>query len=107
MFITRQEEREYIEAFKKVAEFVARVAIRYVDKMDNKFVPADENAPVEPLVYNRKQAAATLNVSVSTLDRLVRDREITPIMVTGRAPKYDPEDIELILRKRHGAYRQD
>jgi excisionase family DNA binding protein len=107
MFITRQEEQEYIEAFKKVGEFIARLAIRHADKMEGKLTPPNPDAPVEPMVYTRKQAAASLGVSVSTLDRLVKAREITPIMVSGRAPKYDPKDIELMIRRKYGAYRRD
>jgi excisionase family DNA binding protein len=107
MFITRQEEREYIEAFKKVAEFAARVAIRHAEQMGKRFEAPNFDAPVEPLIYNRKQAAAALNVSVSTLDRLVIAGEIKPIMVSGRAPRYDPKDIELLLRRKHGMYTRD
>lgn len=107
MIIRHEEKQKLIEAFKTIAEFAARAAIEHVELKSKASDPTSPEAvQVQPLVYNRKQAAQALGVSVSTLRRFVDAGEITPIMLTGKSPKYDPAEIELLLRRKRGQFQR-
>jgi excisionase family DNA binding protein len=104
MLLRREEREKVIDAFTTIAEFLAKAAIEHVELSARKFDPIPAAKPVEPLVYTRKQAAEVLGISVATLRRLVAAGEITPIMLTGKAPKYDRTEIELMVRRKHGQF---
>lgn len=55
--------------------------------------------PGDPL-FNRKEAAKFLRVSVSTLGRLVKTGDIKPVMLTGKAPKYRRRDLERFIDRK-------
>jgi hypothetical protein len=98
MALRPQQELEIVDAFKKVGEFVGHFAILAAKAMAAN--PRPEVKEAEPLVYNRKQAALAIGVSVSTLDRIVAAGELKQVRVTGRSPKYEPKEIERFLTRK-------
>lgn len=92
---------EFVTAFATVATFLA--ARLYDDWGNPPILPSSTSAtpadPSDPLL-NRKEAARFLRVSVSTLRRFVEAGDLTPVMLTGKAPKYRRLDLERFINKR-------
>jgi excisionase family DNA binding protein len=51
-------------------------------------------------MLSRQDVATMLDVSTSTVDRLAKAGELTPIKVTGRNPKFRRSDVQRYLRRR-------
>lgn len=94
--------QEFVAAVATVASFLAE---RWFDEAGSVPVSPSNTLGAIPLdpgdpVFNRKEAARFLRVSVSTLGRFVKAGELKPIMLTGKAPKYRREDLERLLRRK-------
>ena len=51
-------------------------------------------------LLSRQDVADKLDVSVSTVDRLAKAGEFTPVKVTGRNPKFRKSEVERYIRRR-------
>lgn len=51
-------------------------------------------------MLSRNDVSKMLDVSLSTVDRFVKEKQLTPVRVTGRNPKFRKSDIERFLRRR-------
>jgi hypothetical protein len=55
---------------------------------------------MEPIFHDKRSTAATLSISVRTLENLVAMREITPRRI-GRRVLFDAREIERFARRDH------
>jgi excisionase family DNA binding protein len=58
--------------------------------------PADDNEKL----LSRQGAADMLDVSLSTIDRFVREGELSPVKIAGRHPKFKPTDLARLIRRK-------
>lgn len=51
-------------------------------------------------MLGRGDVAKMLDVSTRTVDRLVKEKQLTPVRLTGRNPKFRKSEVERFIRRR-------
>jgi excisionase family DNA binding protein len=96
---TDAKKQEFIVAFTTVAAFFSERLYDGGGSPTTVVVSAPAPDDDEKLL-SRKEVIETLDISMRTLDRFVKEKKLTPVRVTGRVPKFRKTDIEKFIRRR-------
>ena len=96
---TDAKKQEFIAAIQTVAAIFAEHWWDGGGKTTSLVLPSPAPADDDQML-SRGDVAKMLDVSTRTVDRLAKEKQLTPVRLTGRNPKFRKSEVERFIRRR-------
>lgn len=90
--------QEHVKAFSKVGEFIGLLCVSWLT--GRQVAAVGDAEPEAEELLTRKEAAAQLKISVSLLDTMRRQGNITPAKCLGRVVRYSQKEVDRLKNRK-------